>query len=305
MIDSLNISYRIIRVFFIILGLLPRKCASFLAKFIGRLWYAVDKKHREIALNNLACAFNGEKSPREIEKTARRTFKNLGMVLFEIAWAMRLEPAEFHRYFRVAGLVNVKRALKKRKGVLYLTSHSGNWELLSVAGYMAGLPVSIVYRPLDFEPLNRFFTEFRTRLGATIIPKSKAARKIFRALRRNETAAVLLDQSADWYDGVYVDFFNRVTCTNKGLALMALKSGAPVVPAFLAREGAGFYVEFGPALPLIKTGDLTKDLEANTQQYNRHIEAFIRRYPDQWFWVHNRWKKKPYCKWPQGSESQT
>jgi KDO2-lipid IV(A) lauroyltransferase len=102
----------------------------------------------------------------------------------------------------------------------------------------------------------------------------------------------------DWYEGVFVDFFGDRACTNKGLALLALKTEAPVIPVFLVREGLGFKAKFCREVPLIKTGNKTKDVEANTQQYNRIIEDFIRQYPDQWFWVHQRWKTKSFAPWP-------
>ena len=106
---------------------------------------------------------------------------------------------------------------------------------------------------------------------------------------------MLLDQNVDWYDGVFVDFFGRPACSNKGLALLALHTGAPVVPVFLVRDRLCFKAEFGPEMRLIQTGDETKDIEANTRHYTKAIESVIRRHPDQWFWVHQRWKTRPYC----------
>jgi KDO2-lipid IV(A) lauroyltransferase len=123
-------------------------------------------------------------------------------------------------------------------------------------------------------------------------------RKVLGILKQGEVIVMLMDQNVDWYEGVFVDFFGRRACTNKGLALLARKTEAPVVPVFLIRKESGFIVEIGQEVPLIKTGDKTKDIEANTQQYNKIIEDIIRRYPDQWFWVHQRWKTRPYQPWP-------
>ena len=110
--------------------------------------------------------------------------------------------------------------------------------------------------------------------------------------------ALLMDQNVDWYEGVFVDFMGHRACTNKGLAFLALKTEAPVIPVFLIREKKGFKAEFGPEIPTLKTGDKQKDIEANTREYNRVIENVIHRYPDQWFWIHQRWKTKPYQPWP-------
>ena len=113
-----------------------------------------------------------------------------------------------------------------------------------------------------------------------------------------------MDQNVDWYDGVFVDFFGRRACTNKGMAVLALLSGAPVLPVFLLREKGGYRAVFGPPMPLRRTGDRIRDIEDNTAAYNRAIESFVRRYPEQWFWAHRRWKTRPYRPWPrQASDS--
>jgi KDO2-lipid IV(A) lauroyltransferase len=114
--------------------------------------------------------------------------------------------------------------------------------------------------------------------------------------------ALLMDQNVDWYEGVFVDFMGHRACTNKGLALLALKTGAPVVPCFMIREKKGFRAEFGPEISTLKTGDRQKDIEVNTREYNKIIENVIHRYPDQWFWIHQRWKTKPYQPWPRKTD---
>tara|TARA_B100002003_G_scaffold181691_1_gene169804 strand:- start:1177 stop:1668 length:492 start_codon:yes stop_codon:yes gene_type:complete len=158
---------------------------------------------------------------------------------------------------------------------------------------MIGLQAGTIYRPLDFLSLEQFVKYIRTRFGAKVIPKRHSTRTILKSLKHEESVGILLDQSTHRGKGVFVDFFGRRTCTNKGLALLALKTGAPVIPVLQVREKSGFRANFLPEGPLIKTGDITKDVEANTLQYNRVIETFIRRYPDQWFWVHRRWKVEP------------
>jgi len=162
--------------------------------------------------------------------------------------------------------------------------------------------VNNLYRPLDFEPLDRFMTDVRTRFGLKLIPAKRAMRKLLGALKKGEGVSILLDQNVDWYDGVFVEFFGRWTCTSSGLALLALKTGVPVVPLFISRHGKHFKVEFGREIPLIKTGDKTKDVEENTQQYNRILEEAIRKYPEQWLWVHNRWQTKTALPWPREEE---
>jgi len=275
------------------IGLIPRKWSYFIGNFLGQLWFGFDKRHRHVALDNLAHAFGDKMTPVEIKRLARQVFKNVAQIIFEIGWSMRLSDEDFDTYFSINGLSNLQTAQKKQRGVLLLTAHIGNWELLPVTAAMINLQAGIIYRPLDFLALEKFMKYIRIRFGAKVIPKRHSTRKILKSLKQEESVAILLDQSTHRNKGVFVDFFGRKTCTNKGLALLALKTGAPVVPVFMVREKSGFRANFLPEVPLIKTGDIPKDVEANTLQYNRVIETFIRRYPDQWFWVHRRWKVQP------------
>ena len=293
-----EIIYKAVSASFKCIGLIPRELGPRVGGFLGHIAFLADKRHREIALNNLTLAYGDEKSPREIRILAKNVFENLGKIVFEIGWFSTLSRNDFDKYFRIDGLSHYTNAVAKNKGVLILTAHLGNWELLTAFSGMTGYPVDVIYRPLDFRPLDKFFADQRTRFGGKLIPKNRSMRKILKTLQEKQALGFLMDQNVDWYDGVFVTFFGRRACTNKGLALLALKTGAPVVPMFLLREEYGFRVEIGPEVPLIKTGDKRKDIEANTQQYNDIIEALVRRYPDQWFWVHRRWKTRPYKPWP-------
>jgi Kdo2-lipid IVA lauroyltransferase/acyltransferase len=295
-----QILYRAVCRWFRFLGGLPQGLRHASAIFFGRLLFVIDRKHRRIALQNLKRALGREKSDTERFAIARRVFENLFHLVFEIGWLRQVPIDELPRHFSLSGEDNCRRALDKGKGVLCLTAHFGNWELLPIVAFMARIPAHIVYRPLDAPFLDRFFKENRTRYGAGAIPSRPrgAMRKIYKELKRGNLVAMLMDQNVDWYEGVFVDFFNHRACTNTSMALLALKSGAPVVPVFLIRTPNGFHAVIEPELPLIQTGDRTKDVELNTQQYNRVIELYARRFPDQWFWVHQRWKTRPYQPWP-------
>ena len=283
---------------FSLVGRIPRNLAYRMSNPIGAVGFRMAKKHRNIAINNLTRAFGSELEPHEIKKLARQVFKNLMYIIFEIGWSLKLDPQDVRKYFRVDGLLNFIHATQKGNGVLVLTAHMGNWELLPVIGGLNNMPVNVLFRPFDFPALDQFFLKLRSRFGAVMIPTARSMRKVLRNLRRGETIAILMDQNVDWYEGVFVDFFGHRACTNKGMALLALKTGAPVLPIFLIRENSGFKLKICPEIAPIKTGDKTKDVEANTAQYNRAIESIVREYPDQWFWVHQRWKTKPYHPWP-------
>lgn len=263
---------------------------------LGRLIFRMDRRHRLIAMENIDRAFDF--SAEEKERFALRVFENLGMVLFETAWSLTRNERQLSGYFRIIGAQNIHYAYQEGKGVLALTAHFGNWELLTFVAALLRHPLSIVYRPLDFQPLEQFICHIRTRFGGEQIPRKKAFRRVIKSLSRGEMTALLMDQNVAMREGVFADFFGHPACTNAGLALLALKTKAPVVPVFLAREEHGFTAHFLPPLPLRETGDRIKDVENNTAQYNQVTEAFVRKYPDQWFWVHRRWNTKPFCPWP-------
>ena len=279
------------------MGLFSLRRSRLLGSRFGRLAFYLDARHRGIVLRNLALALDGD-DPVANRKLARHVFENLGKVFFEIAWAARQTRKSLFKVIRVKGLTHLRNAYRKGHGVLFLTAHFGNWELLTVFPATIPYPTNIVYRPLDFSPLDRFFVDLRSRFGGRLIPTRRSAGRIVKSLRSGEIVALLMDQNVDWYEGVFVDFMGHLACTSKGMALLALKTEAPVVPIFMVRTAGGFEVTILPEIELFKSGDKIKDIETNTAQYNKAIETIVRRHPDQWFWVHQRWKTKPFHPWP-------
>lgn len=276
-----------------VLGLLPRPWAQRTADTIGRVWYLLDKRHRDVALNNLGKAYAEEKSAFEIRAIARASFQQIARVPFEIGWSLRCDLVETMRHCRFHGLDHLRQAHAKGRGVLILTLHIGNWELLPMSFISRGFNVSLVYRPLDFTPADRFFLLYRSRFGGNPIPKKKSMRRLLHALRRQECVGLLLDQDSGLTAGVFADFFGHPACTNKGLALLALKTQAPVIPAFMVRRESGFDIHIGPEIPLMQTDSKDEEVQINTQQYNQVLESIIRRCPEQWLWAHRRWKNRP------------
>jgi len=299
-----KILYLIITFFFTCMGILPKSWRDRLGDALGMLIYRIDKRHRKVVGKNLNIAFGQEKTAQEIEALCKRCFKNLGRIFFDIGW-ISISNKTLDQY-EVQGIEYLRRAYVQGKGVLIVTAHFGNWELLREAGYFIlkkyGWRSSIVARRLDFEPLERFFQEVRARFGTRVLPTRKNTyQSILKILsdKNNKNNVVLLnDQRVDWYEGVFVDFFGSLACTNVGLARLAKQTGAPVVPLYVIRTEKGFIGQFQPEIPWVPTGDEYWDLAENTQRYNQNIEAMIRKYPEQWFWVHNRWKTPPWCPWP-------
>lgn len=184
----------------------------------------------------------------------------------------------------------MKAAAALGRGILVLTAHYGNWELLAAAHGLVGLPLSFVVRPLDHPILDEMAARFRRRSGAELIVKRQAVREVLQALRRQRMVGILLDQNATRAEGVFVPFFGIAASTSKGLALIALRTGAPVVPVFLRREPGGRHcMEVGPAIPAPADGDA----DAYTAAFNQVIETAVRRAPEQWLWMHARWRTRP------------
>ncbi|MBI5521928.1 MAG: lysophospholipid acyltransferase family protein [Desulfarculus sp.] len=276
----------------------PLGLTSAVGRGLGRLASRLDDRHWGIVTDNLRSSFP-ERDEAWVLDTARACFSHLGQVILEIPRLVRLSPESILERTRHHGLDNLEQARALGKGVLTLTGHLGNWEWASVASGIIVGGACPVARPLDWPPADALVNYWRTRCGGEVIPKARSARQVLRALKRNKLVGVLLDQNVDWYDGEWVDFFGRPACTNKGLALLAMATGAPVLTYhnFRAPDGC-FDVYFGPPLPLIKSGDKTMDVWNNTQLYTKALEAIIRQRPEQWFWMHQRWKTKPFHAWP-------
>ena len=278
---------------------IPRSVNWKLADVVGWLWYRLDSKHRHIALRNLEIAYGDELGEQERKMICRNTFSHLARVALELPYVHKMAATDIERFVTFVGTEHLREALQEGRGALVLTSHFGNWEMMAVAFSLVHYPVHLVVRLLDNPTLDRLVNGIRSRGGNQMIPKKGSVRKVLRLLRQGEAIGLLIDQNVDWYDGVFVPFFKEIACTNKALSVLALRTNAPVVPAYNVRQPDGRYkVIFEPEVKLIRTGDTTRDIEENTARFNRILEGYIRLHPEQWFWLHQRWKTRPYQAWP-------
>jgi KDO2-lipid IV(A) lauroyltransferase len=282
-----------------LLATLPKGVNRKLAEVLGWIWFLVDVRHRRIALNNLELAWGDELDESARRNIARRNFIHLSRVMLEVPYLRKLTPENLDRYVNFHGLEHFNAALDKGKGLLVLASHFGNWEMMALAFSLRYHPANLVVRPLDNPILDTLINGIRTRGGNQLITKKGSVRSVLRLLGQGEVVVLLIDQNLAWYDGVFVPFFKEIACTNKALAVLALRTGAPVIPVYNVRQPDGSYrVVFEPEVELVRSGDTTRDIEDNTANFNRVIESYVRRYPEQWFWVHQRWKTRPYQPWP-------
>jgi Kdo2-lipid IVA lauroyltransferase/acyltransferase len=277
-----------------ILGILPRPLARALAVFISQIVYVLHVRLRRVGMRNLQLAFP-EKSEHERKRILRGEFSSLGRQLAELCQFPRYTRQNVNEVVVYDGLENYERAYARGKGVLFLTAHFGGWELSAFAHSLHGHRVNIVMRPMDNPYLDRMLQEYRTMHGNQVVPKDDFVRGLLAAMKAGETVGILMDTNMTPPQGVFVDFFGIAACTASGLARIALRTDAAVVPGFtIWDEELGKYrLRFDPALELVRTGDLEADIVANTQKFTTVIEGYVRRYPEQWLWVHRRWKTRP------------
>jgi len=273
-----------------LLAYLPAPIGLAVGRRIGDvLWWLLPGR-RQVTLDNLHRALGHERTAGGLRRLGRRSFQHVGMNLVEgCRYFLRPTDVMISRV-RVEGGEQLKTAAAEGRGVLILTAHYGNWELLAAAHGLTGVPASIVVRPLDHPMLDELAARFRRRSGAELIVKHRAVREVLGALRRGRMVGVLLDQNATRAEGVFVPFFGVPASTSKGLALLALRTRAPVVPMFLRREAGGRHcMEVGAPVPPPPDADVV----AYTARFNQVLEAAIRRAPEQWLWMHARWRTRP------------
>jgi KDO2-lipid IV(A) lauroyltransferase len=276
------------------LGILPRPLARAAGIALGQLVYLLHSKLRRVGRRNLALAFP-QMPVAERRKILHGVFTSLGRQLAEVCLFPKYTPQNVSEVVVYDGFENFERAFARGKGVLFLTAHLGGWELSAFAHSLYGHPLSFIMRPLDNPYLDRMMREYRTLHGNQTVDKDDFVRGLLRAMKDGETVGILMDTNMTPPQGIFVNFFGIPACTASGLARIALRTDAAVVPGFTIWDPArGKYrLRFDPALTLIRTGDLEADITANTQLFTKVIEDFVRKYPDQWLWVHRRWKTRP------------
>lgn len=253
------------------------------------------RKLSRVGRQNLALAFP-QWTDSHREEVLRRLFRNLGWLLAEFALMPRYSPAFVHaEVMRYEGLDNFLAAERRGRGVLVLTGHLGAWELSSFVHSLLGHPMGMVIRRLDNPLVDRFVNSNRCMHGNRILHKDDFARGLLRAMHAGETVGILMDTNMTPPQGVFVPFFDVEACTASGMARVARKTGAAVLPGFLLWTDAEqrYVLHFGDELQLQKTEDLEADAVANTALFAAVTERYIRQYPDQWLWLHRRWKTRP------------
>ncbi|HWG37055.1 MAG TPA: lysophospholipid acyltransferase family protein [Terriglobales bacterium] len=283
-----------VRAALAVMGRLPRPAARRVGMAIAAAFYYAHRRLVRVARRNLEIAF--PQVPRATrEQWLRQLYRHLGRQMAEFCLFPTLTRQDLSALMATEGLQHYLEAQARGRGVLVLTAHLGAWELSSFGHSLAGYPMKFLVRPLDNAPLNELVLRYRGMHGNRPIGKGEFARGLLQAMAAGETVGVLLDQNSAPPQGVFVPFFGRLACTAAGPAKIAARTGAAVVPGFTVWEEARqqYVLYFEPALELAQSGDQEVDIIENTARFTAVIERWVRKYPDQWLWVHRRWKTRP------------
>lgn len=271
---------------------LPRAYLRALGAAAGALAYHLDARHRAIGRGNLRAAYPDLDS-RQAGRILRRCWRHFGEVLFDTLAFPQLHRASLPEVVRIEGLEHASQAWAARRGVILFSAHYGHWELAALVQGRLGFRLNLITRPLDNPRLERMLARLRTLSGNSVVHKRRAVREMVKALRDGEGVALLIDQDAR-DDGVFVPFFGRLASTTPTLAALALRTGAVVLPVFCVAQGGGAYrMIYQPPIPADPTGDRSEDIRRITAACTSTIEQWVRLHPEQWLWMHRRWKSKP------------
>jgi len=288
------IEYSSARLLLETFGLMPRAVAYPAARALAWLGFHLARRQRRAGLENLRMALPGLPD-QERRRIVRGCFQNLGRLLVEVSHFPQLTKSNISQYVFHDGLEHYLEGLHRGRGVIFMTAHFGAWELSSFAHSLYGYPLKFTVRPIDNPRVDNLISHYRTMGGNLPIQRRSAGRDILKALRQNEAVGILFDQNTTRDEGIFVDFFGIPAATTTAIASFALRTGAAVLPGFLIwEENLGKHrLRFDPPVELINTGDLAHDVAENTKIFNRILEGYVRKYPDQWLWIHRRWKTRP------------
>jgi len=289
-----NLEYALVWLFVRILGILPRRLSRTVGIGLGIAAYILVGRLRRVGMRNLEIAFPEMHKSQRV-RIIRQLFVGFGRHLAEFCMFPGYTAENAREIAIYDGFENYAAARDAGRGVLLLTAHVGAWEIGSFAHSIFGHPIKIVVRRLDNAKVDGLVERYRTLHGNQTFAKEDFARGLLAAMKAGETVGILMDTNMTPPQGVFVDFFGKQACTASGMARVALRSGAAVVPAFTIwdKKLKKYRVRFDPALQLASTGDDDADAITNTALFNRVIQEYVTRYPEQWLWVHRRWKTRP------------
>jgi len=280
------------RFFGFLLCLLPIKVLSRLAASVGSLAFSILSKPRKISLENLRRVFP-DKPEEEIRKIARGSFSNACRSLAEYANVCKINKKNVDLWVNAHGLEKIDKAFMKGKGVILLTAHFGNWELVGAYMRLKDYPGATIVRKIYFDKYNDYLAGLRRIHDVKVVYRDESPKKMLRFLKNNQGLGILADQDVDSIDGVFVDFFGFPAFTPKAPVKIAMASGSPIIPCYMIRKGSRYdYIVEDPII--VEKGENKEDaIKFYTQKWTSVLEKHVRKHPEQWVWMHRRWKTKP------------
>jgi len=295
--QSSYLVYIVFRSFLWVASHLPFRVNAFLGRLIGKAYYRIDKSRRRVAKANISVVFGRELDDRSREALGRRSCEMLAMNILDLLKFDRIvNPENFHQFIEITGFSNLMKSVERGKGTVVVTGHFGNVFVLRYACYLNIPPRAALIRKLDNPYLERYLSSILNSHNVTMIRPDGALKRMHQLLLKNTITIALADQKAGGTPrvgrhGIVTDFFGIPSQTHITAPLLARRSGASVVTVFVIRKGPGRYrIEVNEPMNLAHTDDEKADLKQNTRRINQVFEEYIRKYPDQWFWQHRRWK---------------
>lgn len=284
----------LIKAILLVVKIFPWKWTSIFCAQLGLLAFYLLKKEREKTIRNLTIAYGETKSTTDIRQMAKSVFSNLGRGAAEMLIKLEVDDKEI--YFsnvEVIGLENAEKAYARGNGIINIVPHLGCWEALPKAYTMLGFKAGTVAKSLKNERLNNWLLEKRQFKGFKVLQRGSSYKTILKFLTQNNSLGMLIDQDTS-VKGVFVDFYNKPAYTPIGAAMLALDSDAAVfTTSYIRTSGNKYKFVFGEALEVTRTGDRKEDLRINTERFHQAVEKQIMQYPEQWVWMHERWKTTP------------
>lgn len=276
------------------MGVLPRGAARHVGAGFARAAYALRPRLGKAALFNLRMAY-ADWSDGQRKEAIRGMIRQIGWMAGEFSQFPKYTREKIEEAVVLDGNENFSAGRDRGKGVIFLTGHMSAWELAPFAHALYGNPLHFLVRPVANAKVDELINRYRCLSGNQPIEKNRSARAVLKVLGDGGTVGILADHNTSWGEGVFVNFFGVPACTTSGLARLALRTDAAVVPGFLSWDHnlKKYRLRFEPAVPLTRTGDEEADIVTNTARFTRVIEEYVRKFPDQWLWVHKRWKTRP------------
>lgn len=284
--------YYLARCLAFVVYVLPLSVALALADFIGLLAFWVARKYANITLENLQSVFGTQKTEAQIRRIARQVFQNIARNSVELVRFPKISKANIDDFLVMEGRQILDRELSKGKGVIIVTGHIGNWEMMAISLRIKGYPGAVVGKRIYFHKYDEYLNSLRRHHDVNILYRDDSPRKILKILKSGHIVGIVADQDVDSVEGVFVKFLGKKAYTPAGPAVLAKATGASLVPIIMIRDGRRHRMIINEPITLADTGNKETDVVTNTQAWSEVLESYITKYPDQWVWMHRRWKTK-------------